>query len=207
MTVDTDWCSLIRQKVNNIYTRYFDKEVILKKDYMDLLKTPKRLYYQWVDGIEMNPIELTTIIYNAIDNAQQLKEVYQKQKMDLTWSEYKKIIEVFLKKCLDNCKFIEDYELESKYNVFYDFINEDNFYIRYFCRSIELSMLNYQKNYYKLKRGRDKKFIYCKGCGILIEKTGNKKLYCDSCAIQRKKASNKLSDKKYKNKIRENKKY
>ena len=26
MTKETDWCSLIRQKVNNLYTRYFDKE-------------------------------------------------------------------------------------------------------------------------------------------------------------------------------------
>ena len=38
MTKETDWCSLIRQKVNNLYTRYFDKDVILKKDYMSLLK-------------------------------------------------------------------------------------------------------------------------------------------------------------------------
>ena len=27
MTKDTDWCSLIRQKINNLYTRYFDEEV------------------------------------------------------------------------------------------------------------------------------------------------------------------------------------
>ena len=46
MTKDENWCSIIRQKINNIYTRYFDKEVVLGREYMDLLKTPKRLYYQ-----------------------------------------------------------------------------------------------------------------------------------------------------------------
>ena len=77
MTKETDWCSLIRQKVNNLYTRYFDKDVILKKDYMNLLNTPKRLYYQWIDGIEMDADELTTIIDDAIDDAQKLKITYQ----------------------------------------------------------------------------------------------------------------------------------
>ena len=41
MTKDENWCAIIRQKINNIYTRYFDKEVILNKEYMDLLKKPK----------------------------------------------------------------------------------------------------------------------------------------------------------------------
>ena len=54
MTNDTDWCSLIRQKINNLYTRYFDEEVILKKDYMNLLKTPYNLYYRWIKGYEIN---------------------------------------------------------------------------------------------------------------------------------------------------------
>ena len=40
----SDWCSIIRQKINNIYTRYFDKEVILSKEYMQLLNVPKKLY-------------------------------------------------------------------------------------------------------------------------------------------------------------------
>ena len=132
VTKETDWCSLIRQKVNNLYTRYFDKDVILKKDYMNLLNTPKRLYYQWIDGIGMDADELTTIIDGAIDDAQKLKVTYQKQKMELSWSEYKKVIEGFFQRCFDNCKLIDDYEKDSKYCGIYDFMNEDNFYIKYF---------------------------------------------------------------------------
>lgn len=182
MTKEIDWCSLIRQKVNNLYTRYFDKEVILKKDYMNLLNTPKRLYYQWIDGVEMDAYELTTIIDDAIDDAQKLKITYQKQKMELSWSEYKKVIEGFFQRCFDNCKLIEDYEKDSKYCGIYDFMNEDNFYIKYFCKSLESYMKNYNKEYYGLKRGRDKKYKRCKKCGKMIEVKGNKKKYCDKCA-------------------------
>lgn len=182
MTKETDWCSLIRQKVNNLYTRYFDKDVILKKDYMNLLNTPKRLYYQWIDGIEMDADELTTIIDDAIDDAQNLKVTYQKQKMELSWSEYKKVIEGFFQRCFDNCKLIEDYEKDSKYCGIYDFMNEDNFYIKYFCKSLESYMKNYNKEYYGLKRGRDKKYKRCKKCEKMIEVKGNNKKYCDKCA-------------------------
>ena len=204
MTKETDWCSLIRQKVNNLYTRYFDKGVILNKDYMNLLNTPKRLYYQWIDGIEMDADELTTIIDDAIDDAQKLKVTYQKQKMELSWSEYKKVIEGFFQRCFDNCKLIEDYEKDSKYCGIYDFMNEDNFYIKYFCDRLEGNMKDYQKHYYGLKYSSRKGYKRCKCCEKMIENTGNKKMYCDECAEKNRKQSNKLSDKRYRTKIREN---
>ena len=184
MTKETDWCSLIRQKVNNLYTRYFDKDVILKKDYMNLLNTPKRLYYQWIDGTKMDAGELTAIIDDAIDDAQKLKVTYQKQKMELSWSEYKKVIEGFFQRCFDNCKLIEDYEKDSKYCGIYDFMNEDNFYIKYLCKSLESYMKNYNKEYYGLKRGRNKKYKRCKICGKMIEKTNNRIKYCNNCSYE-----------------------
>lgn len=180
MTKDSDWCSLIRQKVNNLYTRYCDKEVILKQDYMNLLKTPKRLYYQWIDGTEMNADELTTIIDDAIDDSEKLKVTYQKQKMNLSWSDFKKVIEGFFQRCFDNCQLLEDYEDKSKLNTIYDFMNEDNFYVKYFCKSLEGEMLKYQKQYFGVRD--HKKYKRCKICGKMIEKTGNKKIYCAECA-------------------------
>ena len=186
MTKKTDWCSLIRQKVNNLYTRYFDKEVILKKDYMNLLNTPKRLYYQWIDGIEMDADELTTIIDNTIDDAQKLKITYQKQKMELSWSEYKKVIEGFFQRCFDNCKLIEDYEKDSKYCGIYDFMNEDNFYIKYFCDRLEGNMKDYQKKYYGLKYSSRKGYKRCKKCGSLIEKDAKNRQYCSTCKNDRR---------------------
>lgn len=186
MSKETDWCSLIRQKINNLYTRYFDKEVILNKDYMCLLNTPKRLYYQWLDGIEMDPEELTQIIDDTIDNAEKLKTKYQNQKMKLSWDEFKKIIEVFLQKCLDNCKLIEDYENKTKMSNIYGFMNEDNFYISYFCKTLEGEMLKWQKQYYGVKRGRNIKYKRCNICGRLIEKVGNNTQYCVDCKRNRR---------------------
>ena len=116
MTKDTDWCSLIRQKINNLYTRYFDKDVVLRKDYMDALKTPYNLYYRWIKGVNIDVDKLTDIIEESMDKATELKSMYQKQKMDLSWTEYKRIIEGFLQKIFDNCKLIDDYEHENLTN-------------------------------------------------------------------------------------------
>lgn len=195
MTKDTDWCSLIRQKINNLYTRYFDEEVILKKDYMNLLKTPYNLYYRWIKGAEMNADELTNAIEGSIFKAAELKVMYQKQKMKLSWEEYKKIIEGFLKNIIDNCKLIEDYEIDNLTNKYiYELASEDNFYISYFCDCLEGEMLNYQKKnsgLYVPSSRQHKKYKRCKECGKLIEKTGNKKIYCNECAkeVEKKNAA------------------
>jgi hypothetical protein len=193
MTKDTDWCSLIRQKINNLYTRYCDKEVILKKDYMDLLKTSKKMYYRWINGEEMNADVLTDLIDDSINKAIELKSVYQKQKMDISWSEYKKVVEGFLKNIFDRCKLADDYEAEQLSNeqinltnkYIYDFYNEDKSYIKYICDSLEGEMLNYQKNYYDLKRGRNKQYKRCIECGALIEKTNNRVKYCKDCKYKK----------------------
>ena len=114
MTKDENWCSIIRQKINNIYTRYFDKEVILGKEYMELLKTPKRLYYEWLSGIDMDATTVTEVIDEVIDKSIKVKSRLQMKKMSLSWNEYKKVVEGFLKKAFDNCKLIEEYEDRSK---------------------------------------------------------------------------------------------
>lgn len=182
MTNDTDWSSLIRQKINNLYTRYFDEKVILNKDYMDLLKMPKTLYFRWIKDNEMNADNLTMLIDESIHKANELKINYQKQKMKLSWNDYRNIIEGFFNKIFKNCKIIEDYERKKLTNQYiYELATEDNFYIKYFCDSLESYMRNYQKEYYGLKRGRNKEYKRCKECGALIEKTSNRIQYCIDC--------------------------
>ncbi len=202
MSKETDWCSLIRQKINNLYTIYFDKDVILKQDYMNLLSTPKRYYYQWIDGIEMNADELTTIIDDALDAANKLKVTYQKQKMELSWNDYKKMIEGFITKIFNSSLLIEDYEVKTKLNNIYDFVNEDNFYISYFCKSLELYLLNYNKEYYGLKRGRNKSYKRCCICGALIQIVSKRDFstkYCKTCLNDVVKEQTKLRVQKYRN--------
>ena len=198
MTKDTDWCSLVRQKINNIYIRYFDEQVILNKDYMDLLRTPKRLYCRWVNGEEMNVQELTVSIDNAIHEAEKLKAVYQKHKINLSWSEYKMVVEEFLFRAFHNCQLIDDYECEHLTDRFiYDFYNEDNFYIKYFCSSLEGEIKKWQKKQYGVRD--HKRYSRCKECGSLIEKTNNRAMYCKDCAIRINRLKTKNNMKKLRN--------
>lgn len=183
MSKETDWCSLIRQKINNLYTRHFDKEVILNRDYMDLLHTPKRLYHQWIDGMEMDVDELTAMIDDAINEAEILKASYQKAKMQLSWADYKMLTEKFLDRIFQSCKLIDTFENGAPETI-YSFINEDNFYIRYFCKSLEYHMKNYTKEYYGLKRGRNRQYVRCRLCQKLIEKTNNRIIYCKDCSTK-----------------------
>lgn len=201
MTKDTDWASLIRQKINNLYTRYFDKEVILKKDYMELLKTPKNLYYKWINGEEINYNELTKIIEISLLNAQEVKSNYQKQKIELSWNEYKEIIERFLKNIFNNCRLIEDFEVDNLTNQYiYELAIEDNFYIKYFCIYLENEMKQYQKKYYGLKSysttKQHKQFKRCKECGRLIEKSGKNTQYCSDCKRKKELERHKKYNKK-----------
>ena len=182
MTKDENWCAIIRQKINNIYTRYFDKEVILNKEYMDLLKKPKLMYFDWLSGTEMDADTVTDIIDDAIDEAEKLKQRFQMEKMTLSWNEYKKVVEGFLRRCFYNCKLIGEYEDKTQIVSNYDFITEDNFYVKYINRYIDREIVQYQKKYYGVRQ--HKKYSRCKRCGGIIEKTGNKRLYCDDCRKQ-----------------------
>lgn len=199
MTKDTDWCSLIRQKINNLYTRYFDDQVILNKDYMSLLKKPYNLYYCWIKGTEMNANELTTVINESIHKAAELKLIYQKQKMELSWNDYKNVIEEFFKKIFNNCRLIDDYENENLTNKYiYNFITEDNFYIRYICKYLENEMKQWQKKYYGVRT--HKKYKRCKECGALIEIKNKKDYttkYCDICKYKITKEQTRLRVKRH----------
>lgn len=205
MTKDTDWCGLIRQKINNLYTRYFDKDVILKKDYMDLLKTPYNLYYRWIKGMDVDTDNLVDIIEDSIHKAEDLKIVYQKQKMELSWEEYKKVIEGFLQKIFNNCRLIDDYEIENLTNKYiHELAVEDNFYIKYICKYLENEMKQYQKKYYKLKSysttKQHKQYKRCRECGKLIERTNNRIMYCKECGKRINVIKQKDRDKKKKTK-------
>lgn len=182
MTKDETWYSLIRQKINNIYTRYCDKEIIIAKEYMDLIKKPKTLYYQWISGIDMDSDELTNIIDDAIADSIIVKEKYQKQKIDLSWSEYKEVVNGFLRRCFDNCKLIGDYEDKTKMISMFDFFTEDHFYVSYFCKTLDGYIKDYEKKISCNKTSSRKGFKRCKMCGAIIESTGNKKMYCSECA-------------------------
>ena len=204
MTKEENWCAIIRQKINNIYTRYFDKEVILNKEYMDLLKKPKLMYFDWLSGTEMDADTVTDIIDDTIDKAEKLKQRFQMEKMTLSWNEYKKVIEGFLRRCFDNCKLIGEYEDKTQLVSNYDFITEDNFYVKYINRSLNAYFQNYQKDYYSVRRGHNNKYFRCRRCGGIIERKNKhdySSIYCNDCKKIKIKEQTKERVKRHRNKL------
>lgn len=200
MTKDENWCAIIRQKINNIYTRYFDKEVILNKEYMDSLKKPKLMYFDWLSGTEMDADTVTDIIDDTIDKAEKLKQRFQMEKMTLSWNEYKKVVEGFLRKCFDNCKLIGEYEDKTQIVNNYDFITEDNFYVKYINRYIDREIVQYQKKYYGVRQ--HKKYSRCKRCGGIIERKNKhdySSIYCVKCREIVNREQTKIRVRKYRN--------
>lgn len=181
VTGDGAWQAILRQKINNLYTRYFDREVILSREYMDLLRTPKRLYYEWISGVEMEAASVSGILLEASGRAAMVRERLQREKLPLTWGQYKEMVEGFLYRCFENVKLIDEYEDKSSVASRLDFHTEDHFYVRYFCKCLDGEV----KNWIKRKSGAPlhsrKGYRHCKICGLLIAKTNNRSLYCKTC--------------------------
>ncbi len=203
-----DWRSLIRQKINNLYTRYFDSEVILEKEFMELIGTPKRLYCQWLKELASSKTafppdspdaagpavsgwdaaSLSKRLEKAMADSLIVKERLRREKMKLSWEEYQNLTDGFLKKCLDNCKTPDEYGGGGA--PILDFLTEDNYYVKYICRSLDAYIKNYQKSYYNLKRGKNIRYKRCRGCGALIENDARNRQYCPSCKKEKRKQTN-----------------
>lgn len=196
VTDEGDWCSIIRQKINNLYTIYCDKRVILNKAYMDLLKTPKRLYYRWLSGESMTESFVTESIDCCIVEAEDLKTMLAREKMGVSWGEYKEFVNGVLLKCFNKCHIISEYENNNELSTRLDFLTEDHSFVSYICRYLECEMRQYQKKFYGVRP--HKKYKRCKSCGALIENTGNKKTFCESCAKSNIKDSWRRATNKYK---------
>ncbi len=179
MTDKTDYLSLLRQKINNLYTRYFDPEVILHSEYMNLLNTPKKLYYRWISGEELSKNYVTMTIDDAISKSIGVKETYKRQKMKLSWTDYQTLIKEIFTKVFHNYTMLDDYSNLFHQDMSIDSWSEDNFYIKYSCRYLESEMKQYQKKYYGVKQ--HKTYGRCKKCGDLFEKTGTNHIYCIKC--------------------------
>ena len=183
----TDYINLIRQKINNIYNNYCDTRLCTRKDYMDLLHTPKVLYYRMEKGKEeYDVLELKEKLESNLQEADRLKEMYAKQKMDLSWKEFKPIIGNILRKSFDNYIPLDDFEDKTTFVLDTDIWSEDNFIIRYFCKCLQHGIKDYQKKYYGLyRKGKRSKLTYarCTDCGKMfwINKKASKTIRCPQC--------------------------
>lgn len=206
MSKDTDFVSLMRQKINNIYTNLCDDKVCLKKEYMDLIKLPKQMFYRWKSGENFDTDTLTLQLENIIIKSQEAKEKYAKQKMSIEWNEYKTLIVPYIKRMFNNYIPLEKFEDKNYLTMDIDTWNEDNFAVAYLCKGLDGYMRNYQKQYYGLYVPSSKNNLQLSrcNCGRMYKKNNNKHKLCPICAEINRLNSNKISDVKYRNNIREN---
>lgn len=196
MTKETDYASLIRQKINNLYTNLFDGEVCLKREYMDSIRLPKTLYLQWIKGEEMEPDDVTAAIDDAIAASLMIKEQSAKQKMKLSWKDYKELTEQYFQKLFQHYINIDDYEDKSMLHVDTALWAEDNYCIRYFCQGLDGYFKNYQKRYYGLPQTTRFGYSRCQSCQNLFEKKHNRQIYCPLCSEIRRKGRYKKYNKR-----------
>jgi len=193
-TTNTDFVSLIRQKMNNLYNNYCEKRLCTRKDYMELLHTPKKLYFRWEKNQNdcKNVDGLSGILAESLLQAEELKNQYSKQKMNLTWKQFKPVVEKYIRRSFENYIPLDEYENKNEFVLDTDLWTEDNFAIKYICNCLQQSMKNYQKEYYGIPvlGSMDKrKYKRCKDCNKLfvVNNKDNQTTRCKECQHEKDK--------------------
>ena len=199
-----DSIDYIRIHINNIYGYLFDKDVYYAKEYYTLLFTPKKEYFKTINLIKNNcDFDINDVknnIENAIKKAEEIKQKSINKKIKMKWSDYKKLVNSFIEKIFNNYMTIEEYEEKYGWDIRIniDGWSEDNYIIKYFCKSLT----GYFRNYIREFRGfkYNDKIIHCIQCGVPIKQTSNRRKYCSSCWKERDAELNKQRCKRYYNK-------
>lgn len=181
-----DSIDYIRIHINNIYGYLFDEDVYYAKEYYNLLFTPKKEYFKIINLIKNNcDFDINDVknnIENAIKKAEEIKQKSINKKIKMKWSDYKKLVNSFIEKIFNNYMTIEEYEEKYGWDIRIDIDgwSEDNYIIKYFCKSLT----GYFKNYIRKFRGfkYNDKIIHCIQCGIPIKRTSSNNKYCKICA-------------------------
>lgn len=194
---DQDYINLIRQKINNMYTLLCDDRVCIAPEYMSAIKYPKQLYHRFLKTPHtFDPLSLTKLLDDNIANLPIIKEKYINRKLHLTWTEYQALIETYLQRCFINYRPLDENESAQEFRYDIDFITEDNYCVRYLCKSISGYMRNFQKEYYSIHRCRDMHLTYCR-CGSLFDKRSNRQCCCPACQKEITKAKTRLRVQKH----------
>ncbi len=175
-----DPISYIRIHINNMYGYLFDKDVYYDSRYYKLLLTPKREYFRLVNNKnqhgnldDVNYDEVKRTLEEALQEAELIKLDSINKKYDMKFSQYKQLINSYIKRIFDNYTSVEEYENKYGWNldVKVDGWLEDNYVISYFCKSLT----GYLKNYIRSIKMPVKK---CMICGANIPRRNT---YCNSC--------------------------
>ncbi len=194
---------MIRIHVNNMYMYLTNQEVYLSKEYFNSKIQPKKLYFKTIDriknGEKIDVNEVKSQLFKLERKTEELRIRDVEKKIQLTFKEYKKIINGYIFKIFNNYKSPFEYEQENGWelNVTHDAWHEDNYIIKYFCKSLTGYMKNYKK-YINFTYEKE-----CKMCNMLFLPNSNRQIYCLNCSgIERKKKRINYNKKYYITKIK-----
>jgi len=202
----------IRVRLNNMFGFLFDKDVYYNRKYYNLLLTPKKEYFRLVNiKKEIGNIDDIKYedIYDNIDNAFKEAELIRlesiEKKHNVGFDNYKKLINTYIERIFNNYMPIEEYEKSHEWEmkVSVDGWSEDNYVIKYFCKSLTGYMLHYIRDVLKKPEKYSKE---CELCKILISPTNNKLKYCPMCAKEIWKKQNRIHNRERMRRIRQNNK-
>jgi hypothetical protein len=148
----------IRIHINNMYGYLTDKNVYLSKQYYQLLLTPKHEYFSTIDKIKNGEVadclEIEKRIVDSFTEADRIKQESIDKKLNLSWKEYKKLINSYIERLFNNYIPLEDYECKHGWemHVNVDGWSEDNYAVKYFCKSLTGYLRNYIRDHSIPKR-------------------------------------------------------
>lgn len=178
MTSNKNYLYLIRQKINNIYSFLCDPRICVDKELVQYISVPKKLYYRYIHGEPMTSEFIIAQIDDALQKSEERKKALERRKLRLTWNEYWELVSKYIKKCFENYKPLIEVENPSILYETSAYTMEDNYCIRYICKSLSGYFRNYVKEYNNLPR--NKHYGYC-DCGKMFVKRSNSQKFCPDC--------------------------
>lgn len=187
---------MIRIHVNNMYMYLVNQEVYLSKEYFNSKIQPKKLYFKTIEriknGEKVDVAEVKNQLFKLERKTEELRLRDVEKKIELSFNDYKKIINGYIFRIFNNYKSPFEYEQENGWelNVIHDAWHEDNYIIKYFCKSLTGYMKNYKK-YINFTYEKE-----CKMCDMLFLPNSNRQVYCHYCTSINEKVKNREYAKK-----------
>lgn len=196
-TKSDSFIDLIRQRINNIYSIYFDHQALFSNEYRDLMTVPAKLYYRYRENPDIYTAEeIKTQINSAFEKAERIKDKNYREKMNIPWEEYKELITSYLHLIFKNYRSLDELDETAPPEYFY--ANENSRITQYICKSLSGYIKNYQKSYYGLKPVRGAKYSRCRCGALFMQNKQNNRKMCNACRDKNRKESFKKYNKKRK---------
>lgn len=174
----------IRIHINNMYGYLIDPDVYLPKEYYQLLLTPKREYFSVINklknGEKVNCHDIVNTITSSMSKAEGIMVKVINKKIVMAWKEYKNLINSYIIRLFNNYTPLHEYEEKHGWEMHVDVDgwSEENYIVKYFCKSLT----GYLRNYVRDSKQKKIKKKHCLICENPIESPNNRSKYCQPCA-------------------------